>query len=109
MVSVETVEPEEADVVPRRSVEGEVGEDLPDHGAELEAVAGEAGRDDRMLALRMAVDQEVLVGRRLEETSLERDGRAGAVREVALGELSSGASSASVGSRSIDSGAPPSP
>ena len=40
---------------------GEVGEDLADDRAELEAVAGEAGAEDGELGLRMAVDQEVLV------------------------------------------------
>ena len=36
--------------------------------------------------VRVAVDEEVLVGRGLEEAGLERDGRPGAVGEVALGE-----------------------
>ena len=45
----------------RLAVEGEVGEDLPDDRAELEAMAGEAGSDDGVLRLGMTVDKEVLV------------------------------------------------
>ena len=70
----------------RLAVEREVGQDLADDRAELEAVAGEAGADDGVLALRVAVDQEVLVRRQLEEAGLERQRRPGTLREVALGE-----------------------
>ena len=70
----------------RRALDGEVGEDLSDDRAELVAVPGEAGGDDGRRGVRVPVDEEVLVGRRLEEAGLERDGRARARGEVALGE-----------------------
>ncbi len=58
----ESVEPEEPDVVSRRAVDREVGEDLADDRAELVPVTGEPGADDGGRALRVAADQEVLVG-----------------------------------------------
>ena len=58
----EAVEAEEADVVARSAVGRQVGEDLADDRAELEAVAGEAGPDDDVRRLGMEVDEEVLVG-----------------------------------------------
>ena len=62
VVAVEAVEPEQPDVVRGRAVAREVGQDLAHDRTELEAVAGEARRDDGPLAGRMEVDQEVLVG-----------------------------------------------
>ena len=55
--------PEQRDVVARAAVEREVGEDLADDAAELEAVAGEAGGDDDLRRVGEQVDDEVLVGR----------------------------------------------
>jgi len=72
--------------VARLSLECEVGQDLADHRAELVAVAREAGTNDRVRRLRVNVDEEVLVRRRLEEAGLERHRRAGSIREVAFGE-----------------------
>src|SRR5262249_34072048 len=86
----EPVESEEPDVVPRRTVERKVGQDLAHDRAELVAVAGEPGRHDGAVALRMQVDQDVLVGRRLEEAGLEGHGRAGALGEVAFRERPEG-------------------
>ena len=68
------------------AVDREVGEDLADDRAELVAVAREPGADDCRWRVRVAVDEEVLVGGGLEEAGLERHGRPGAVGEVALGE-----------------------
>ena len=59
--SSEAVEAKELDVVARLAVEREVGEDLADDGAELVAVAGEAGADDGGRGVRVAIDEEVLV------------------------------------------------
>src|SRR6266545_7065364 len=81
---LESSEREEADRVPRRAVDRQVGEDLADRAAELEAVAGEARADDDVRRVRVAVDHEVLVRAELEEAGLERHRRAVPVREVAL-------------------------
>lgn len=55
-------EPQKLDVVARGPVERELGDDLADDRAELEAVARETGGDDGGCALRMQVDEEMLVG-----------------------------------------------
>ncbi len=70
----------------RFTVESEVGEDLADDGAELEPAAGEPCAEDHTLALRVPVEDEIHVGRRLERTHRERERRARPVREVALHE-----------------------
>ena len=70
-----------------RPVDREIGEHLPDHRAELVAVAREAGGDDRRVRVGVAIDEEVLVGRELEQARLERDGRAGALWQIPRGEL----------------------
>ena len=87
---LEATQPEQPDVVPGLAVEREVGEDLADDGAELEPVTGEPGADDGELGVRVAVDEEVLVRRRLEQARLQRDRRSGSLREVALGEAAPG-------------------
>ena len=46
----------------RLALDGKVREDLADDGAELVAVAGEAGCDDGGRGVRMSIDEEVLVG-----------------------------------------------
>ena len=83
---IQASEPQELDVVAGGPIEREVGDDLADDGAELEAVAREAGCDDGGRALRMQVDEEMLVRAILEQACLEREGRSRAGREVALDE-----------------------
>ena len=99
--SFKSSEPQELDVVVRRSVERELGDDLADDRGELEAVAREAGGDDGRGALRMQVDEEMLVGTVLEEACLQRDGWSRAGREVALDEgVEQGRQSSGWGARS---------
>jgi len=50
-------------------------------------VARSAAGDDDVLVLRMNAQEEVLVGRVLEQARLQQGRRPGSVREVALGEL----------------------
>jgi hypothetical protein len=50
-------------------------------------VTGSTPGDDDVLVLWVQAQQEVLVGRVLEQARLQRRRRAGSVREVALGEL----------------------
>jgi len=69
-----------------RAFEGEIGEDLADDRAELEAVAGEACADDGVLRLGVPANEEMLVRRELEQARLESDRRPGSLRQVALGE-----------------------
>lgn len=85
-MSAEAAEAEEADVVTRFTVESKVGEDLADDGAELEPATGEPCAEDHTFALWVPVEDEILVGRRLERTHRERERRACPVREVALHE-----------------------
>ena len=68
----QAAEPEQLDVVPRPAVDGKVGEDLTDDRAKLEAMPGEARADDDRRRLGMAVDQEMLVRRRLEKARVFR-------------------------------------
>ena len=65
----------------------ELCDDLADDARELEPVARSAAGDDDVLVLRMQAQEEVLVGRVLEQARLQRGRRPGSVREVPLGEL----------------------
>src|SRR5205807_8960085 len=64
----------------------QVGHDLAHHRTELEAVAGEPGREGDLGMGRMAADDEVLVGTVLEEADLHGHGRPGCLWEVAFDE-----------------------
>lgn len=60
---VETVEPEEADRVRRRTAGEQIGDDFADDGTELEAVSREAARDHNAIVVGKSIDREVLVRR----------------------------------------------
>src|SRR5688572_7544956 len=83
---VEAREPQEADVVAGRAIGRQVGHDLPDHAAELVAVAAAGNRDAHLRRVRQPVEDEVLVGRVREDAGYHRFGPARAVGEVALRE-----------------------
>ena len=85
--------------MPSPTVEGEVGENLADDRAELEAVAGEAGSEEPRWGVRVTIDEEVLVRRRLEGQVASASVEPAPSGKYRCANALSGSSSSSVGSR----------
>src|SRR5438105_2280392 len=83
----EAVPPEEADIVAGCARFGQIGHDLADDAAELEAVTGEAGGEGDLRIERVPIDDEVLVRAVGKHADFQGHRRAGAVGKVTLGEL----------------------
>src|SRR5687768_10041848 len=75
---------EETDVELRSPVRDEVRENLSDHAAELETMAGEAGGDRDLRTLGQHVDDEMLVGRVREQACFHRERGSVRVGEITL-------------------------
>ena len=64
------LKPQEIDGPAGLSLQGQIRQDFPHQGCELEPVAGKTGSKNHLLELGMAVDDEVAVGRQGVETGL---------------------------------------
>src|SRR5205823_6347442 len=78
----ESAGPEKIDPVPGGALHRQVGEDLPDHAAELESVAAEATAEDHPRLPGREVDQEMLVWRVGEHADLHGQRPPGPLRQV---------------------------